>query len=67
MNSKTLGLRVGSVIFGLVGLAHALRWAMGVKVVIGGCLLPMWPSVLALILAGGLSFWMWKLTRPSTP
>jgi len=25
--------------------------------------MPLWPSVLALVILGGLSIWLWKLSR----
>ena len=62
MNSQTVGLRVAGVIFGLVALAQLLRLVTQVEVLVAGHPLPLWPNAVALVIAGGLSFWMWRLS-----
>ena len=66
MNSQILGLRVAGVIFGLMCLAQLLRLAMNPEVLVAGHQVPLWPSGLALVVLGGMSLWMWKLSRPAT-
>jgi hypothetical protein len=61
MNSQTTGLRVASVVFGLMAVAQFLRLVIRPEVVVAGNPMPLWPSVLALIFLSGLSIWMWKL------
>jgi hypothetical protein len=63
MDAKILGLKVASVIFGLISLAQLLRLILRGEVVIGGYQLPLWPSALAFAILGGLSLWLWKLAR----
>jgi hypothetical protein len=63
MNSQILGLRVASIIFGLMGLAQLLRLVIQPEVLVAGRQMPLWPSVLALVILGGLSIWLWKLSR----
>ena len=63
MNSQTTGLRVASVVFGLMAIAQLVRLWIRPDVLVAGYSMPLWPSVLALILLGGLSVWMWKLAR----
>jgi hypothetical protein len=63
MNSQILGLRVASVIFGLISLAQLLRLVIQPEVVVAGHQMPLWPSMLAFVLFGGLSIWLWKLSR----
>ena len=63
MNSQILGLRVASVIFGLISLAQLLRLVIQPEVVVAGHQIPLWPSMLAFVLFGGLSIWLWKLSR----
>lgn len=63
MNSQTVGLRVAAVIFGLVCLVQLLRLLTRVEVLVAGHTVPLWPNAVALVVAGGLSFWMWKLSR----
>ena len=61
MNSQATGLRVASVVFGLIAIAQFLRVIIRPEVLVAGQPLPLWPSVLAVVLLGGLSLWMWKL------
>lgn len=63
MNSPTTGLRVASVIFAIVCLAHLLRLITHAVVIIGTYHVPMWPTVLALIVSGLLCMWMWRLSN----
>jgi tetrahydromethanopterin S-methyltransferase subunit E len=62
MNSQTLGLRLAGIIFGLVCLAHLWRLVAHTNVMIGHHQLPMWPSVLGLIVAAVMSIWMFRLS-----
>lgn len=55
MNDKLFHL-IACSIFGLVALLQALRIYMGWSVVIGGWIAPMWVSWIAVIVAGGLSY-----------
>jgi hypothetical protein len=66
MNSQILGLRVAGVIFGLMCLAQLLRLVIRPEVLVAGHQVPLWPSGLALMILGGLSLWMWKLSRTAT-
>lgn len=61
MNSQTTGLRVASIVFGLMAIAQLGRLLIRPEVLVAGYSMPLWPSVLALILLGGLGVWMWKL------
>jgi len=66
MNRQTTGLRVASVVFGLMAIAQLVRLLIRPEVLVAGYSMPLWPSVLALIILGGLSVWMWKLARTPT-
>jgi hypothetical protein len=66
MNSQVLGLRVASIIFGLMSLAQLLRLVIQPKGLVAGHRMPLWPSVLALVVLGGLSIWLWKVSRTGT-
>jgi ABC-type lipoprotein release transport system permease subunit len=61
MNSQSLGLRVSGTIFGLLALAQLMRLLIQPEVLVNGYQIPLWPSVLALVVLGGMSLWMWKL------
>jgi hypothetical protein len=63
MNSQILGLKVAGIIFGLMCLAQLLRVVTGLEVLVAGHRLPLWPSGLALVILGGMSLWLWKLSR----
>jgi hypothetical protein len=67
MNSQILGLKVAGVTFGLMCLAQLLRLLIHPEVLVAGHQVPLWPSGLALVILGGLSLWMWKLSRTATP
>ena len=66
MNSQTTGLRVASVMFGLIAIPQLVRLVIRPEVLVAGYQLPLWPSVLAFIFLGGLSISMWKLSRTPT-
>ena len=66
MHSQILGLRVASLIFGLMCLAQLLRLAINPEVLFAGHQVPLWPSGLAVVILGGMSLWMWKLSRRAT-
>ena len=64
MNSPVCGLRVASIIAGLVGVAHLLRLFIGFQVLVGSHPIPVWLSAVGLVVMGVLSFWLWKLSMP---
>jgi hypothetical protein len=66
MNSQITGLRVASVVFGLMAIAQLARLLIRPEVVVAGYTMPLWPSVLAFIILGGLSLWLWKLAGTPT-
>ena len=63
MNSQIVGLRVASIIFGLISLAQLMRLVIQPEVIVAGHQMPLWPSVLAFLIFGGLSIWLWNLSR----
>jgi hypothetical protein len=66
MKTQITGLRVASIVFGLLGLGQLVRLAIRPEVLVAGHLMPLWPSALAFVILGGLSLWMWKLARTPT-
>jgi len=66
MSPQITGLRVASVVFGLMAIAQLVRLVIRPEVLVGGHLMPLWPSVLAFPFLGGLSLWMWILSRTPT-
>jgi hypothetical protein len=63
MSAQTMGLRVASVVFGLMAIAQLGRLVLHPEVIVAGYSMPLWPSVLAFIILGGLSLWLWTLAR----
>jgi hypothetical protein len=49
-------LLIAGVIFGVVTIAHLLRIFMALPVTIGGWMVPMWVSWVAVIVGTGLSY-----------
>lgn len=62
MSSQATGLRVASLIFALFTLGHVVRLVRQAQVTVGATQIPMWVSVVALIIAAALSIWMWRLS-----
>jgi hypothetical protein len=65
MKSQIIGLRVAGTVFALVCLGHLLRIITQVDVLIGGQQIPVWVNVVGVLIAGGLSLWMWRLSARS--
>ena len=74
MNSQILGLRVAGTLFGLMALGQLVRLLIRPEVLVAGHQMPLWPSAkarpspaaspsLAVIILGGLAFWMLTLSR----
>lgn len=64
MSPQTLKLRVGGILFGLLAMAQLMRLLIRPEVLVAGHLMPLWPSMLAFLVLGGLSFWLLKPTHP---
>jgi hypothetical protein len=64
MKSPILGLRVAGTVFGLGCLGQVLRLVARIEVLVAGHQVPLWPSAIAVVIAGGLSVWLWRLSIP---
>jgi len=62
MSSQAAGLRVASVIFALFAIGHVVRLVKQAQVTVATHQIPMWVSMVALIIAAILSIWMWRLS-----
>ena len=62
MNSQRTGLRVASVIFGLVTLAHIVRLFKHAKISVASHTIPIEVSWIGIIVFGLLCIWMWRLS-----
>jgi hypothetical protein len=65
MKSQIFGLRVAGTVFALVCLGHLLRIITQTDVLIAGRQIPVWVNAVGVVVAGGLSLWMWKLSARS--
>jgi hypothetical protein len=61
MNSPAIGLRVASVIFGLMGLSHVARIIANTGLQVGGCIIGRQWSAVAVIILAALCVWLWML------
>lgn len=67
MNTQIFGLRVAGTLAGLIALAQFARLLARVTIVVEGITVPLWPSAIAVLVAGGLAWWFWRLSLPATP
>jgi len=44
----------------LIAAAHLVRLATGMVIVIGGHVIPVWISAVAVMIFGGLGAWLWR-------
>ena len=58
---------IAIVIFTLVAVLHVLRLIFGWEAVIHGMVVPMWASVVGVIIAGGLAIMLWRESRQGKP
>jgi lipopolysaccharide export LptBFGC system permease protein LptF len=54
---------VAAILFGLIALAQLLRVLFRVEVTAGGVVIPLWVSILAVIVLGALGIWLWRERR----
>jgi hypothetical protein len=57
-------MRVAAIVFGLMTLAQLLRLVIRPEVLVAGHLIPLWPSLFAVLILGGLCLWLWNLSKP---
>ncbi|MFL6516283.1 MAG: hypothetical protein ACJ8M1_14780 [Chthoniobacterales bacterium] len=65
MTGPRFALQVAGVLFGVFSAAHIVRLIANVDVRIAGRRIPMWPSVIAAVLAAALAIWFYILTKGS--
>jgi len=54
---------VAAILFWLIALAQLLRVLFRVEVTAGGVNIPLWVSILAVIVFGALGIWLWRERR----
>jgi hypothetical protein len=50
----------------LVAIGHGLRLILGLSLTVDRYTIPMWPSGIAVLGAGGLAVWLWREQRPAS-
>lgn len=63
MNSPKCGLRLASVLFGLMSLGQLWRLIARPEVLLAGVPVPIWPSALAFLVLVALCLWLWRLSN----
>jgi len=56
---------IATAIFALIAIMHLVRLILGWEVTVNAVIIPMWVSVLGLIVAVGLAWLLWLENRPS--
>jgi hypothetical protein len=54
---------IAIVIFALIAFAHLCRLIWGCEVVVSGTVIPLWVSVVGLIVSAGLAVMLWRESR----
>ncbi len=63
-NSQATGLRISSVIFGIISIIHFVRLFTGPEVFVGAHRMGPEASLVVVIVTGCLSIWLAKLAGP---
>jgi len=58
---------MAALVFALVAAAHLLRLISQVEVMVGGATIPMWVSVVGLIVPGALAVALWREAQSNDP
>ena len=62
---RKAALYTSGIVFAVVAISHLARLAMGIKIVVGGVVLPMWVSFLGALFTGLLAVWVVVAARRS--
>ncbi len=54
---------LAELVFAIVAIIHLLRLLFGWEVTIGGAAVPLWASVLGIVIAAGLAAGLWSESR----
>ena len=54
---------IAAVVFAVVALLHVLRLFQGWEVTINGMAVPLWVSVVGMVVAAGLAVMLWREAR----
>jgi hypothetical protein len=54
---------LSSVLLGVIALAHLLRLVLGFPIVVAGYEIPMWASVIGMVVPAALAAALWRESR----
>ena len=54
------GTKLAMILLSVVAVAHLLRLVLGGDVVIGGWVMPSWPSILGTVIPAGLALMIYR-------
>jgi hypothetical protein len=54
---------LAAALFAIMALAHLYRLVRGCEVVVSGTMIPIWVSVVGLIVAAGMAAMLWREAR----
>ena len=63
MNYRILALKIAAVIFLLVCVLHIVRLIFRIKVTIGGFVVPLWFSLIGVLVSLSLSLWIISIIK----
>jgi hypothetical protein len=49
-----------TLLLAMVAVAHLLRLVLGVEVIVGGLVIPLWVSLLGCVVPAGLAVGLWR-------
>ena len=59
----TQATSIAAVLLTVVAIAHLLRVLFGIEATVAGTMVPMWVSVAATVVAGGVALMLWRDRR----
>jgi len=54
-------IKISAIIFGVIAIAHSLRFVFSIEINVMDWAVPLWLSFVAAIIAGYLAFGLWKM------
>ncbi len=67
MNAQLTGLKVAGLVFGLMAVLQLIRLLVGWEIILDHREIPLAFSGVAFVVLGGLSVWLFRLSRGRAP
>ena len=55
--------RIAAILLTAVAIAHLARVVLGIEATVAGTAVPMWVSIVATVVAGGVALMLWRDRR----